>query len=205
MKKLIVLLIGPMVLVNMMKAQEAKPQKSDPRNAIMLNPIGILASLTVKDALNVTVSYEHKVLPELSYLVHLNVSNVVMSGDKDKYGYAPAQLKYLGFGILPEIRYYPGCALKGPYVGLFGKFMIVEKKYYESDIRINSEYGQYAGIGARFGFKFETGGHIFEPSVFFGTGHLLGFRKDVNTMEEMITPNPVATFWGLGCKFGKLF
>jgi hypothetical protein len=205
MRKAVVMLMVSLVIVNMIKAQESDPLKSEPLNAIMINPVGILASLTIKDYLDITLSYEHKVLPELSCLIHLNVGNVVTSGDKDKYGYTPAKLNYVGYGILPEIRHYPGCAPYGPFVGLFGKFMIVDQKYYESDILLNTEYGQYAGIGGRVGFKFGWGGYIFEPSVVFGTGKLYGFRKETNTGQALITPNPVEVFWGFEFKYGKMF
>ena len=83
--------------------------------------------------------------------------------------------------------------------------MLVKKKYYEYDVLINSENGQYAGIGGRVGFKFGTGGYIFEPSVVFGTGELFGFRKETDTKQDQITPNPIATFWGIEFKYGKSF
>ena len=199
------MLIVPMVLVNMVKAQESNLPKSVPKDAIMLNPIGILASLTVKDELNIILGYEHKIIPELSYLVHLNLSNVVTSGDEDKNGYTPSKLIYVGYGILPEIRFYPKWAPDGPFIGLYGKFMMVNKKYYESDILINTDYGKYVGIGGRVGFKVQIIRNIFEASVVFGKGRLIGFRQETNSSEAIITPNPIATFCAFEFKYGIMF
>jgi hypothetical protein len=210
MKKIMALLIGTMVWVNIIKSQDSNlqttdPQKSGPQNAIMVNPLGILATLTVEDVINASLSYEHKVTPKISCLVHLNVSNVVRTNEKYENGEAQAKLNYIGYGLFPEIRCYSGNTLYGPFIGLFGKFMVVTKKYYEYDVFLNSEVGQYAGAGGRIGYKFGGKDYFFEPSIVFGKGELMGFNSNPNFKQADISLKPVSTFWGLELKYGKYF
>ena len=68
-------------------------QEPDTVKAIMINPLGIIGSIAIEDALNINFSYENKISQQMSYLINIDISNFFISGLEDNNSNSTAKLR----------------------------------------------------------------------------------------------------------------
>ena len=175
MKKLVLLTAFTAVLLS------SKAQEGGHKNAIKLNPLSLIFATG-------NVAYERAVGAKSSLQLGVFFS-----------GFKLSDLKYSGFGVTPEFRFYfagSGEALNGVYVGPFARYQNFTIKI-EDDVENKTTYSSIGG-GAVIGWE-KSWASGFVLDLFVGPAYNSGKFENEGDEDEF---NVKAGIDGFGIRTG---
>ena len=161
-------------------------REGEEKNVIMINTIGIFGRLFDASVYSNSLSYERAFNNKLSWLIEVDQGKYFSA--TEALGYAiQKEIKYTGFGITPEIRFYretkKTVSPKGVFMGIYFRYLFLREKYSEIASQytlkeISNEKGWAYGIGFNVGYKFGKQNFLFEPLIGYAFGPISDFSND---------------------------